>query len=77
LANIRSRPAADIPDEQLPGEFGTRIHPDATLVLLLDEGAREMWMNAPWELAQSLQKPPPTVALSWQPPPNRTAKLLS
>ena len=31
------------------------IHPDATPVLLLDEDAREMWMNAPWELAQTLQ----------------------
>ena len=35
------------------------IHPDATPVLLLDEGAQEMWMNAPWELAQGLQSPPP------------------
>ena len=35
------------------------IHPDATPVILLDEGAREMWMNASWELAQGLQKPPP------------------
>ena len=34
------------------------IHSDATPVLLLDEDAREMWMNAPWELAQSLQRPP-------------------
>jgi putative SOS response-associated peptidase YedK len=39
------------------------IHPDATPVLLLDESAREMWMNAPWELAQSLQRPPPKGAL--------------
>jgi putative SOS response-associated peptidase YedK len=39
------------------------IHPDATPVLLLDEESREAWMNAPWELAQSLQKPPPAGAL--------------
>jgi putative SOS response-associated peptidase YedK len=39
------------------------IHPDATPVLLLNEDAREAWMNAPWELAQGLQRPPPTGAL--------------
>lgn len=39
------------------------IHPDATPVLLLDEEAREMWMNAPIELALSLQRPPPAGAL--------------
>jgi putative SOS response-associated peptidase YedK len=39
------------------------IHPDATPVLLLDEEAREMWMNAPIELALTLQKPPPAGAL--------------
>ena len=39
------------------------IHPDATPVLLLDEDAREMWMSAPWELAQTLQRPPPPGAL--------------
>lgn len=39
------------------------IHPDATPVLLLDDGAREMWMNAPWELALGLQRPPPAGAL--------------
>jgi putative SOS response-associated peptidase YedK len=39
------------------------IHPDATPVLLLDKDAREMWMNAPWELAQTLQQPPPAGAL--------------
>ena len=39
------------------------IHPDATPVLLLDEGAREEWMNAPWEIARELQKPPPKGAL--------------
>jgi putative SOS response-associated peptidase YedK len=39
------------------------IHADATAVLLLDEGAREMSMNAPWELARSLQRPPPSGSL--------------
>jgi len=39
------------------------IHPDATPVLLLDEEARETWMNAPWEIAQSLQRPPAAGAL--------------
>ena len=32
-------------------------------VLLLDEGAREMCMNAPVEMALSLQRPPPAGAL--------------
>ena len=35
------------------------IHPDATPVLLLDEAAREQWMNATIELALELQRPPP------------------
>jgi putative SOS response-associated peptidase YedK len=39
------------------------IHPDATPVLLLDQSAREAWMNAPWEIARELQKPPPAGAL--------------
>jgi putative SOS response-associated peptidase YedK len=39
------------------------IHPDATPVLLLDEDARAAWMNAPWEVARELQKPPPAGAL--------------
>ena len=39
------------------------IHPDATPVCLLDEEARETWMNAPWEIARDLQKPPPAGAL--------------
>lgn len=39
------------------------IHPDATPVLLLDEAAREQWMNAPIEEALLLQKPPPAGAL--------------
>jgi putative SOS response-associated peptidase YedK len=34
------------------------IHPDATPVILLDENARETWMNAPWEIAHDLQKAP-------------------
>ena len=39
------------------------IHPDATPVLLLEDAARETWMNAPVELALSLQRPPPGGAL--------------
>jgi putative SOS response-associated peptidase YedK len=39
------------------------IHPDATPVLLLDQDAREAWMNAPWEIAQDLQRPLPAGAL--------------
>jgi putative SOS response-associated peptidase YedK len=39
------------------------IHPDATPVLLLDDGAREMWMQAPAEMALSLQRPPRAGAL--------------
>jgi putative SOS response-associated peptidase YedK len=35
------------------------VHPDATPVLLLDEEAREEWMDVPWEIARELQKPPP------------------
>ncbi len=34
------------------------FHPDATPVLLLTENEREMWMNAPVEVALSLQRPP-------------------
>ena len=34
------------------------IHPEATPALLLDEDAREAWMNAPWEIARDLQRPP-------------------
>jgi len=39
------------------------IHPDATPVLLLDDGSREMWMHAPWEMAQLLQQQQPAGAL--------------
>lgn len=39
------------------------IHPDATPVLMLDEHAREMWMNAPIDMALTLQRPPPSGAL--------------
>lgn len=39
------------------------VHSDATPVLLLDEDARETWMNAPWEIARELQRPPPPGAL--------------
>jgi putative SOS response-associated peptidase YedK len=30
---------------------------------MLDQDAREAWMNAPWEIARELQKPPPKGAL--------------
>jgi len=39
------------------------IHPETTPVLLLDERSREMWMNAPWEMARELQRPPAAGAL--------------
>jgi putative SOS response-associated peptidase YedK len=39
------------------------IHPDATPVLLLEDGARDAWMNAPWEIARDLQQPPTAGAL--------------
>ena len=39
------------------------IHPDATPVLLLTEDEREMWVNAPVEMALSLQRLPPAGAL--------------
>ncbi len=39
------------------------IHPDATPVLLLNAGEREMWMGAPMEMSLSLQRPPPKGAL--------------
>lgn len=39
------------------------VHADATPVLLLDEGARETWMNAPIQEALALQKPPSAGAL--------------
>ena len=30
---------------------------------MLDEDARDAWMEAPWELARDLQRPPPKGAL--------------
>ncbi|MBV9550370.1 MAG: SOS response-associated peptidase [Alphaproteobacteria bacterium] len=39
------------------------IHPDASPVLLLDQEAQEAWLNAPWEIARDLQKPPPPGSL--------------
>ncbi len=43
-----------------PAAASTR--PDATPVLLLDEDAGEMWMNAPVEMALLLQRPPPPLS---------------
>jgi putative SOS response-associated peptidase YedK len=39
------------------------VHSDATPVCLFTEDEREMWMNAPVELALTLQRPPPPRAL--------------
>lgn len=39
------------------------VHSDATPVCLMDEDARERWMNAPWEEARDLQAPPPPGSL--------------
>jgi len=39
------------------------VHPDATPLLLLDQEAREAWMNAPWEISRELQRPLPAGAL--------------
>lgn len=35
------------------------IHPDATPVLLLDEGSWATWLTADWSVARQLQAPPP------------------
>jgi putative SOS response-associated peptidase YedK len=34
------------------------VHSDATPVCLFTEEDRETWINAPWEVAQGLQRPP-------------------
>jgi putative SOS response-associated peptidase YedK len=39
------------------------IHPDATPVILLSQEEQEAWLNAPWEIARDLQKPPRAGAL--------------
>jgi putative SOS response-associated peptidase YedK len=39
------------------------IHPDATPVLLLTQDEQEAWLNAPWEIARDLQRPPPAGTL--------------
>jgi putative SOS response-associated peptidase YedK len=39
------------------------IHPAAMPVILTTEDEREMWMNAPWELARDLQRPLPDWSL--------------
>lgn len=39
------------------------VHSDATPVCLFEEDQRETWMNAPWEIAAGLQKPPAPGAL--------------
>jgi putative SOS response-associated peptidase YedK len=39
------------------------VDPDAMPVLLMDQVQHDQWMNAPWEVARELQKPPPTGTL--------------
>jgi putative SOS response-associated peptidase YedK len=39
------------------------VHSDATPVCLFTEDEREMWLNAPVEMALSLQRPPPAGSL--------------
>lgn len=39
------------------------VHPDASPVILWEPDDLEMWLHAPWELAQTLQRPPPAGAL--------------
>jgi putative SOS response-associated peptidase YedK len=39
------------------------IPSDAMPVLLLEDGEHEMWKSAPWDVAQSLQRPSPQSAL--------------
>jgi len=39
------------------------VHADATPVCLFTEDDREAWMNAPWEVARELQRPPAPGAL--------------
>lgn len=61
IQDVGKHPRLQLPDTDASDV--APIHAGATPVLLLDEGQRETWMNAPIELALDLQKQPPAGAL--------------